>query len=88
MVAAVSGSSASERHAYYALRVCPKATADAWWSAVRGRRDVPPAIVALLHGRTRVELTRAEAGAAMAWAGRLDGWAEAQPKPLHVYPDA
>jgi hypothetical protein len=87
MVPAVSETS-FERRAYYALRVCPEATADAWWSAVRRRRDVPPAITALLNGRSRVELTRAEAGAAMAWAGRLDGWAEAQPKPLHVHPPA
>ena len=85
MVAAVSETS-SEYHAFYALRVCPKATADAWWSAVRVRHDVPPAIVALMRGRTRVELTRDEAGEAMAWAGGLDGWADAQPKPLHVYP--
>jgi hypothetical protein len=87
MVAALSETS-PEHHAFYALRICPKATADAWWSAVRSRHDVPPAITALMHGRTRVELTRAEAGAAIAWAGRLDGWADAQPKPLHVHPHA
>ena len=85
MVAAVSETS-SEYHAFYALRVCPKATADAWWTAVRGRHDVPPAITALMRGRTRIELTRDEAGEAMAWAGQLDGWEDAQPKPLHVYP--
>jgi len=87
MVAALSETS-SEDHAFYALRVCPKATADAWWSAVRARHDVPPGIMALVRGRTRVELTRDEAGEAMAWAGRQEGWADAEPKPLHVYPDS
>jgi len=85
MVAAISETS-SEYHAFYALRVCPQSTADAWWSAVRARHDIPPAIGALVRGRTRIELTRDEAGEAMAWARRLEGWADAQPKPLHVYP--
>ena len=87
MVAALSETS-SEYHAFYALRVCPQATADAWWNAVRGRRDVPPGIMALVRGRTRVELTHDEVGEAMAWAGRQEGWADAEPKPLYVYPDA
>ena len=87
MVAAVSESSLDQR-AYYALRICPEATADAFWREVRRRRDVPPAISALAHGRTRVELTRDEAGAALTWAERIDGWTDAQPKPLHVYPAA
>ena len=87
MVAALSETS-SEYHAFYALRVCPKATADAWLSAVRGRHDVPPGIMALVGGRTRVELTPDEAGEAMAWAGRQEGRADAEPKPLHVYPDS
>ena len=87
MVAAVS-ESRFEPRAYYALRICPKATAEAFWSEVRRRRDVPPAISALAHGRTRVEVTRDEAGAAITWAEHVDGWAGADPKPLHVYPDA
>jgi hypothetical protein len=85
MVAGVSESTL-QKHAYYAIRVCPKATAEAWWAAVRRERDLPPAITTLLTGRTRVELTRDEAGAVMAWARRLDGWGGADPKPLHVYP--
>ena len=45
-----------------------------------------PRSSALMRGRTRVELTRDEAGEALEWAGGLDGWADAEPKPLHVYP--
>ena len=76
----------SERTSYYALRVCPRADADAWWSAVRRRDDVPHAVAALLGGRARIELTREEAGHALAWAGGIEGWPSTDAKPLFVYP--
>jgi hypothetical protein len=71
---------------YYALRVCPRVDADAWWSAVRRRDDVPHGVAALLGGRARVELTREEAGHALAWAGSIEGWPTTDAKPLVVYP--
>jgi hypothetical protein len=67
---------------YVVLRALP---GDAWWSAVRGRTDVPHAVAALLHGRRRIELGADEAEAALTWARALDGWAAADPKPLVVY---
>lgn len=68
-----------------ALRVVPDARADAWWSAARSSAHVPPAIKALLNGRTRIELTSEEADATLAWAASLSGWATADPKPLVAY---
>jgi hypothetical protein len=53
--------------------------------AVRRRRDVPEAISVLLAGRARVELSCEEAERALEWAGRIDGWAGAETKPLCVY---
>jgi hypothetical protein len=79
-------SEVTEHVSYFALRVDPRADADIWWSAVRRRTDAPPAIAALLGGRARVELTREEAGHAMAWAGGIDGWPDTDSKPLIVYP--
>ena len=76
----------SARAAYIALRVCPRADADVWWSAVRRRHDIPYAITALLGGRARIELTPEEANYALAWAGSIEGWPSADPKPLFVYP--
>jgi hypothetical protein len=70
---------------YYALRVAQRADGNAWWSEARGRRDAPRAIVALLAGRTRVELDEREADYALAWARSLDGWPGEQPEPLFVY---
>jgi hypothetical protein len=70
---------------YLALRVCPRVTAEAWWAAARKRRDAPPAVGALIAGRTRVEVTEAEAAQALAWAGGIDGWGELHPKPLFVH---
>jgi hypothetical protein len=70
---------------YCALRVCPAAGAEAWWDAVRQRRDVPEAISALLAGRTRVELSFSEAAHALAWASHVDGWSDAEQRPLHLY---
>lgn len=70
---------------YCVLRVCPRAPAEAWWSALRERHDVPGAIRVLLSGRIRVELTREEAAAALAWAAGIRGWVESDPRPLFVY---
>jgi hypothetical protein len=72
---------------YYALRVCPRAEAHAWWNAARrAQADAPTAIRALLSGRTRVELSLSEAHDALAWAAQLDGWAGHGLKPLWLYP--
>ena len=71
---------------YCVLRVCPKARAEAFWSAVGRRDDVPrrdrgdP-----LGGRIRVELTHDEAVEALLWAAAVPGWADAEPKPLFLY---
>jgi hypothetical protein len=70
---------------YLALRAVDGAGANGWWAAARRRSDVPTAVGALLHGRRRVELTEAEAEAALAWATTVDGWADAEPKPLLVH---
>lgn len=67
------------------LRVNPDATAADWWAAVRQRPDAPEAITTLLKGRRRVELTPSEAEQAMAWAGSVDGWGAAEPKPLFLH---
>jgi hypothetical protein len=70
---------------YCVLRVRTAASADAFWSALRELDDVPDAVRVLLTGRVRVELTRAEADAALAWLADVDGWDRAEPKPLFVY---
>jgi hypothetical protein len=70
---------------YYALRVSSRAAAEAWWEAVRGRRDVPRAIAAMLAGRVRVELSRDEAERALAWAASVDGWERSEPKPVALH---
>ena len=69
------------RSRYAVLRICPRATAPEWWSAALKRHDMPAAITALMRGRTRVEVTAAEATLAIAWAGGIPGWATAEPKP-------
>jgi hypothetical protein len=74
-----------ERDSYCALRVCPKASAPAWWAAARARSDTPAAIWALMAGRTRVELTGEAAAQVLAWAEGVDGWAAADPKPLFIH---
>lgn len=71
---------------YLVLRVAERADANAWWSEARGRRDAPPAIAALLAGRTRVELDEHEADHALAWARSLPGWPGEEPEPLFLYP--
>jgi hypothetical protein len=70
---------------YYALRAGSRATAGAWWDAVRERHDAPPAIAALLAGRMRVELGRDEAERALAWAAGVEGWERSEPKPVALY---
>ena len=70
---------------YCVLRVCPRAPAGAFWSALRAQRDIPPAIGVLLAGRIRVELTREEATEALVWASAISGWDSAEPKPLFLY---
>jgi hypothetical protein len=67
------------------LRICPEASAPAWWDAVSRRLDAPPAIDALLTGRRRVEVTAQEATQAIVWAENIDGWAAADPKPVFVH---
>lgn len=67
------------------LRVCPQSPAEAFWAALRAERQVPDAIAVLLSGRIRVELTRAEAAEALAWATRIRGWDGTEPKPLFLY---
>jgi hypothetical protein len=69
---------------YVALRVRESVAAEAFWAAVRKRRDAPPAVGALLAGRSRVEVTRWEADEALAWAGSVDGWHGVELKPLFV----
>ena len=71
---------------YYALRLERGTATDAWLTAARRRRDAPRAVVALLAGRTRVEVEREAASEALTWAGSVDGWADADPKPLTVHP--
>ena len=72
---------------YKALRAFHGSEAETWWSVARQCSSVPPPLAALLQGRTRIEVSAEEADACLAWAERLDGWAEANPKPLLVHPD-
>lgn len=74
---------------YYALRVCPRADTPAWWAAARqAMTGAPPAIRAILAGRSRVEVSEAEAAEAIAWASGLPGWDSNSLTPLWVYPAA
>jgi hypothetical protein len=52
---------------------------------VRGQTTTPAAMVALLNGRDRVEVTAADAAATLAWASRVAGWPEAEAKPIIVH---
>ena len=72
---------------YYALRVCPDAAASPWWASARDAGSTaPPAIRAILAGRSRVELTAAEAENVLAWARTLPGWDDDSLAPLRIYP--
>ena len=37
------------------------------------------------RGRDRVEVTEIEGEQALAWAGGVDGWGSASPKPVFLY---
>lgn len=76
----------STEGSYTALRASHGSDAETWWSAARRSSSVPPPLAGLLHGRTRIEVSAEEADAVLAWAAGLDGWAEANPKPLLVHP--
>ena len=80
-----SGNVSDVQGDYSVLRVCPQATASVWWAAVSRLRDAPAAIAALARGRSRVELTSDDAVAALAWAGAIEGWSTAEPKPVFVH---
>jgi hypothetical protein len=73
---------------YYALRVCPRADAPRWWASARGAAAAPPAIAAILAGRSRVEMSAEEAVDALAWARELAGWDDDGFAPLSVFPAA
>ena len=70
---------------YSALRVSSRSSARAWWTAASRRQDAPPAIVSLLGGRTRVEVTRDEAAHALAWAAGIAGWPASGPEPVFLH---
>jgi hypothetical protein len=71
---------------YLVLRPARSAETDGWWAAAARRRaDVPAAVAALLRGRSRVEVSPDEADATLTWAEGLEGWADAEPKPLVLY---
>ena len=75
----------SDAASYCVLRVCPQASADTFWSAVRARDDVPHALRVLLAGRIRVEVTHQEAAEALVWVAGIRGWDGAEPKPVFLY---
>ena len=70
---------------YLVLRPAHSADSDGWWAAARRRADVPSAVTALMRGRSRIELSADEADETLLWAAGIDGWADAEPKPLVVY---
>jgi hypothetical protein len=70
---------------YLVLRPAHSAETDGWWAAARRRADAPAAVAALMRGRSRIELSADEADATLLWAAALDGWADAEPKPLVLY---
>ena len=71
---------------YYALRRCPGAAADAWWVNASRRADAPPAMLALMAGRLRIELGYEETVEAIEWAERVGGWPTTGTSPITVYP--
>ena len=57
-----------------------------WLAAARLRAlDAPAPMRSLLAGRTRVEITPAEARAALDWAARIPGWDDDARPPLFVH---
>jgi hypothetical protein len=74
---------------YFALRMCPRAEAAEWWRfARRAPSGAPPAIRAILAGRTRVEVSAQEATAALEWARSVKGWDPDALAPVWIYPAA
>jgi hypothetical protein len=72
---------------YYALRVSDEAVAPEWWAAAHAHsHEAPQPVKALLAGRSRVEVSAAEAAGAIHWAAQLSGWTEGGQHPLFVYP--
>lgn len=70
---------------YLVLRPAHNAETDDWWAAARRSADAPSAVTALMRGRSRIELSGDEADATLSWAAGLDGWADAESKPLVLY---
>ena len=64
------------------LRVDPAAAE--WLAALRDRHDAPEALRGLLRGRSRVELSHAEAEAALRWVS-ASGWEDEERPPLFIY---
>ena len=72
---------------HYVLRLGGEAEATAWWaSAILEVASAPPAVRALLSGRSRIEVSAEEAHAVLAWARALDGWDDGAGAPLAAYP--
>ena len=75
--------------AYFALRVCPMAESPEWWRSARSALGgAPPAMRAILAGRTRVEVSAEEAADALDWARSLRGWDPDALAPVWIYPAA
>ena len=54
---------------HYVLRLGGEAEATVWWaSAILSVASAPPAVRALLSGRSRIEVSAEEAHAVLAWA--------------------
>ena len=75
-----------ENGSYYALRRCPGASSDAWWANASRRTDAPPAMLALMAGRRRIEISYEDTVEALEWAERIDGWPTTGTPPLTIYP--
>ena len=78
----------SDAATYCVLRARPRDWTGPFWEAAEHREDAPDAIRAFLAGRNRVELSRGAATDALDWAAAVDGWADAEPKPLFLYDPA
>ncbi len=71
----------------YVLRAGGRAEETRWWSsAIQAHASAPPAVRAILTGRSRVEVSAEEAQAVLAWASALDGWDDHGTAPLSSYP--
>jgi hypothetical protein len=74
---------------YLALRTCTRAESPEWWvSARKAANSAPPAVRAILAGRTRVEVSAEEAIAALKWARSVQGWDPDALAPVWIYPAA